>query len=89
MLDYAKEASDDRKMSVYFCLSVAETRGDKCTRERRTNQRHMKNYVLRTKKTHKGLKIRLEEPEIGGRAETIQNYTIFKIDQITQKSPGD
>ena len=36
---------------------------------------------------HKGLVKRMEELEIGGRAET--NYNFAKIDQNTEMSPGD
>ena len=37
----------------------------------------------------KGLLKRLEDLEIRGRVETIQNYCIIEIGQNTEKSPGD
>ena len=37
----------------------------------------------------KGLLKRLEDLEVGGRVETIQNYSIVDNGQNTEKSPGD
>ena len=37
----------------------------------------------------KGLIQGLEDFEITGRVETVQNYSIVKIGQNTEKSPGD
>ena len=37
----------------------------------------------------KGLLKRLEDLEVGGRVETIQNYYIIENGQNTEKSPGD
>ena len=38
---------------------------------------------------HKVLVRGLEELEIGGRAESIQNYSIDEFDKNTEKRPGD